>query len=210
MDLSRIFQGKLSRILFIKAEVILIIFLLKKKLLLPIYLEPDNDEPLVKCAEIYRPIRTYCYRVMFSGVKPYDIFSHDYKTDRQMYASAYEAKKSRNSESFTIDEIAYEPKNKIMKVVPVTVFPLSDEYNINKLLKRPPRDRLELLLHSLRSSDLISAFYVDTNSSANNLKFDNKFVVPCLVLRYLLLKNYMILCFNDIEAFLWTFIWTSR
>lgn len=153
---------------------------------------------------MYRPLRIECYKILFSGKKPYcDL--NEFEIDKKVIGSAYDF--NSQNESFLIEEIVFEPKAKLMKTVPISIRPLVQDCTVDILWGKSLKDRLEFLLRCLNSNKLISYFYENDRAIIKS-HFDEHFIVPCLVLRYLL--KYLILCSKDIDAFLTTFVWIAR
>ena len=88
--------------------------------------------------------------------------------------------------------------------------PIREDFNIKKLWQKSLHDKYDQFLYCLNSSRLISVYFFEDDKFTGKSNFDEIFHVPCLILRYLIVQNYLILCVNDIQAFLLTFVWIQK
>ena len=153
------------------------------------------------------------YRIMFSGMKIYFETPSSSESESDMNNNnnnQHQPQHEHKNEKIIIEEILYDTKEKKMKSIQMKIDPITEDFNIKKLWQKSLSYKYEQFLYCLNSSRLFSFYFFEDDRYIGNSNFDEIFHVPCLILRYLIVQNYLILCVSDIQAFLLTFVWIHK
>jgi hypothetical protein len=104
-----------------------------------------------------------------------------------------------------VEEITFDFNQNKLITTPVTVYPISNSLKMHDIWNSSYSSRMEHFLKSVLAEKMIKSSK-ETPKKENYFVIPDIYVVPCLVLRYLILSQ-QFLCTTDIDAFIITFVY---
>ena len=177
--------------------------LTKQKHYISTTLEPLNQHNQVRADKIFKPIREYLYKVIFSGFDLPWLKNLNETTDLD-YAG-----------QITVEELTFDSKSEELKADQLTISPHILGELLMERLWHPDcvwTEKFTSFLNSVQARDVGDSFSHARDHMPNNKRpvftYDDDFFVPCCVLRYMI-QTERLLCAADIDAFLITFVFTK-
>lgn len=159
-------------------------------------LEPEMSDKILRSDEIYRPVRTYGYSLLFARNKFKKKQSNKNTSPIQSSSSSIDNSQDSDENDLQIEEIVFNTKSNTSDRILVNFKPYDKFFNLSVLWSKC---RTEKIYHFLMAFDTMQLY-----DPINNKKIIGIYIIPIVVLRYLLSKNNY-LTENDITAFVHTF-----